>query len=140
MSTDARDVDGEKTAAAEPDALPPVHVPSLLPVRRGRDESFGLPAGQVAGFAVLFAALLVAFFLVPGKIELIFALLMTAVGARKLVVGHLAAGDNDELPPASRTFRALADPTRPLTAADPVTIGPSPGPPAADIGSDATLS
>jgi hypothetical protein len=146
MSTNPRGVDGEKTAEAEPGAPPPVHVPSFLPGRRGRDESFGLPAGQVAGFAVLFAAFLVALVLVPGKIELIFAVLMTAVGARKLVADQLAARDNDELPPASRAFRELADPARPLTADDPVTTtlaaGPdaaSPGRRPADAGSDAAF-
>ena len=123
MSTDARSVDGQETAEAEPDA-PPAHVPFSLAVRRRRDESFGLPAWQVAGFAVLFAALLAAFFLFPDRIELVFGVFMAVVGAGKVVVGQLEAHENEELPPASRAFRELADPTRPLAVGDPVSIPP----------------
>jgi len=138
MSTDVTNVSGQKAAEAEPGVSPPARVPSF--VRRTRDESFGLPAGQVVGFAVLIAAMLVAFFLFPGHIELIFGVLGTIVGAGKLIAAQIETGENDALPPASRAFRELADPTRPLSAEDPVTIGPSPGPPAPDVGSDATLS
>jgi hypothetical protein len=91
--------------------------------RRKQDESFGLPAGQVAGFSVLFAALLAAFFLFPGQIELVFGVFVAALGAGKVVAGHLAARDNDELPPASRAFRELADPARPLADDAAVTGG-----------------
>jgi hypothetical protein len=91
--------------------------------RRKQDESFGLPAGQVAGFSLLFAALLAAFFLFPGRIELVFGVFVAALGAGKVVAGHLAAGENDELPPASRAFRKLADPTRPLADDAAVTGG-----------------
>ena len=93
-------------------------------MRREKRDEFGLPAGQLVGFATLFAALLAAIFLFPGQTELILGLAMGAAYAVKLVVGHLEAHENDELPPASREFRALADPTRPLTAGDPVTITP----------------
>ena len=96
---------------------------------RREDESFGLPAGQVAGFSVLFAALLAAFFLFPGQLELIFGVFVAALGGGKAVAGHLAARDNDELPPASRAFRELADPMRPLTPLvtdDPTTVAPPP--------------
>jgi len=79
-----------------------------------RDESFGLPVWQVAGFSVLFAALLAVLFLFPGQIELILGLVVAAAGAGKLVTDHLEAGENDQLPPASREFRQLADPKRPL--------------------------
>jgi len=87
--------------------------------RSKRDESFGLPAGQVAGFAVLLAALLVLLFL-SGNFELVLGLAVSAMGAGKLVIKQLEAHPNDELPPASRKFRELADPRRPLTAGDPV--------------------
>jgi|GEM_PF-4975170 len=122
MSMNVKIVDGQETAEAEPGAPPPAHVPSFLAVRHRRDESFGLPAGQVAGFAVLFAALLAALFLFPGQIWVIFGVFMAVVWTGKLVVGQLEAGENDELPPASRAFRELADPTRPLGAGDPVSI------------------
>jgi hypothetical protein len=85
--------------------------------RSKRDESFGLPAGQVAGFAVLFATLLVLLFL-SGNFELVLGLVVAAAGAGKLVIGQLEAHENDELPPASRKFRELADPSRPLAAGD----------------------
>ncbi|HEV7590688.1 MAG TPA: hypothetical protein VGO40_21440 [Longimicrobium sp.] len=93
-------------------------------MRREKRDEFGLPAGQVAGFAVLFAALLASFFIFPGNIELVFGLVMAAAGAGKLVIKHLEAHPNDELPPASAAFRALADPTRPLTERDPISIAP----------------
>jgi hypothetical protein len=93
-------------------------------VIRKKDESFGLPAVQVTGFAVLFAALLAALFLFPGQVELILGLAVAAVGAGKLVAAHLEGDENDELPPASRAFRELADPSRPLTANDPLTPAP----------------
>jgi hypothetical protein len=86
--------------------------------RSKRDESFGLPAGQVAGFAVLFAALLALLFLFPGQFELILGLAVAAAGAGKLVAAHLEGDEHDDLPPASRAFRELADPRRPLTPAD----------------------
>jgi len=60
-------------------------------------------------------------FLFPGYSELVFGLAFAAVGAGKLVVAHLEGDENDELPPASRKFRELADPSRPLTANDPLT-------------------
>ena len=91
--------------------------------RSKRDEAFGLPAGQVAGFAALFAALLAAFFLFPDPFEVL-GLLVAAMGAGKLVMGQLEARENDELPPASGKFRELADPLRPLTANDPLTASP----------------
>jgi hypothetical protein len=124
MSTDARSVDGQETVEAEPGAPPPAHVPFSLAVRRRRGESFGLPAGQVAGFVVLLAALLVACFLFPGRIGLIFSVFMAAVGIGTAVVGQLEAHENEELPPASRAFRELADPTRPLGADDAVSLPP----------------
>jgi len=62
----------------------------------------------------------VAVVLFPGHFELILGVFVAAVGAGKLVVGQLEMSENDELPPASRNFRALADPTRPLAASDPV--------------------
>jgi hypothetical protein len=92
--------------------------------RKKQEDSFGLPAGQVAGFAVLFAALLAALFLFPDRFELIFGVFMAAAGTGKVVVGPLDARDTDELPPASRAFRELADPTRPLGADDPVSLPP----------------
>ena len=92
--------------------------------RSTRDESFGLPAGQVAGFSLLLAALVAAIVLFPGHFVLVLSVFLAAVGAGKLVVGQLEASENDELPPASREFRALADPPRPLTASDPVSIPP----------------
>jgi len=78
------------------------------------DGEFGLPAWQVAGFSVLLAALLAALFLFPSHFEYILGLALAAAGAGKLVIGHLEAGENDELPPASSAFRQLADPKRPL--------------------------
>ena len=66
-------------------------------------------------------------FLFPGYSELVFGLAFAAVGAGKLVVAHLEGDENDELPPASRKFRELADPSRPLTANDP-SRPRSPGP------------
>jgi hypothetical protein len=95
-------------------------------VIRKKDESFGLPAVQVTGFAVLFAVLLAALFLFPGQVELILGLAVGLVGAGKLVAAHLDGDENDELPPASRAFRELADPSRPLTANDPLTAAPQP--------------
>jgi hypothetical protein len=134
MSTDARSGDGQETADAEPGAPPPAHVPFSLAVRRRRDESFGLPAGQVAGFAVLIAALLAALFLFPGQRGLVFGVFMAVIGIGKVVVGQLEAREDDELPPASRAFRELADPTRPLGADDPVSL------PRAEAGAAASAS
>ena len=65
-------------------------------------------------------------FLFPGYSELVFGLAFAAVGAGKLVVAHLEGDENDELPPASRKFRELADPSRPLAANDPLSAGPQP--------------
>jgi len=120
-------------------------MPTKLTTRRKKDESFGLPAGQVASFAVLLAALLALFFLFPGQIGLISGVVMAVVYAGKLVVEQLEAHENDKLPPASRKFRELADPRRPLAADDPVTVTPPPaihpgaappGLPSADADSD----
>ena len=86
-------------------------------VRNGRkdgDGEFGLPAWQVAGFSVLFTALLALLFLFPGQFELILGAAVAAAGAGKLVIAHLEADENDELPPASSAFRQFADPKRPL--------------------------
>ena len=93
---------------------------------RKRDETFGLPAWQVAGFSVLFTALLALLFLFPGQVELILGAAVAAAGAGKLVIAHLEADENDELPPASSAFRQLADPKRPLP---PPTLPPQPGEP-----------
>jgi hypothetical protein len=82
--------------------------------RKDGGGEFGLPAWQVAGFSVLFTALLALLFLFPGQVELILGAMVAAAGAGKLVIGHLEAGENDALPPASREFRQLADPKRPL--------------------------
>jgi hypothetical protein len=73
----------------------------------------------------LFAALLV----FPGHFELVLGVLIAAVGAGRLVIGQLESHENDALPPASSKFRALADPTRPLAADDPLTLAPRSGDP-----------
>jgi hypothetical protein len=85
--------------------------------RRKRDESFRDSGWQVSAVAVLLAALLVLLFL-SGNFGLVLGLVVAAAGAGKLVIKQLEAHENDELPPASREFRELADPRRPLTAAD----------------------
>ena len=87
---------------------------------------FQISAWHVAAVAALFAVLLVVLFLFPGYSELIFGLAFAAVGAGKLVAAHLEGDENDELPPASRKFRELADPSRPLAANDPLSAGPQP--------------
>ena len=86
----------------------------MMDVRRKDTNRFRLPAGQVAGLTVLFAALLVALFVFPGHVELILGGVVAATGAGKLVAGHLERDESDELPLASRAFRTLADPSQPL--------------------------
>jgi hypothetical protein len=85
-----------------------------------RDESFGLPAGQVgiAALVIIVFAVTLAFF--PDHLLLVLGGLTAVVGTGKLVVRQLRAHDGENLPPASPAFRALADPKRPLTADDPV--------------------
>jgi hypothetical protein len=60
----------------------------------------------------------------PEHFLLIIGAFTAVVGTGKLVVARLEAGENDELPPASPAFRALADPKRPLTASDPISLAP----------------
>jgi hypothetical protein len=95
----------------------------MQPTRDGprkRYESFGLPAWQIAGFAVLFAAMLALIAIFPEHMPLIIVAATAIGGAGKLVARQLDPHENDELPPASPAFRALADPRRPLTDDDPV--------------------
>jgi hypothetical protein len=92
--------------------------------RREQGESFRLSVGQVALVAFVLAVFWVALALFPDHLLLIIGLLTAVMGAGKLVYRQLHAHENDELPPASAAFRALADPTRPLTASDPVSIAP----------------
>jgi hypothetical protein len=92
--------------------------------RREQDESFRLSVGQVALCAFFIAVFGVALALFPDHLLLILGLLTAVIGAGKLVHRQLHATENDELPPASAAFRALADPTRPLTASDPISAAP----------------
>ena len=90
---------------------------------RKRDE-FGLPAGQVAGFAVLFAALMAVLVLFPGLSAPVLGVLLAAASASNRLLEFLEGQPNEELPPASRRFRQLADPQRPLVEGDPASTTP----------------
>jgi hypothetical protein len=92
---------------------------------RGRqEESFRHSTGQAMLIALALVAMFVLIALFPEDFLLIIGGFTAVAGAGKLVVGHLEAGENDALPPASPAFRALADPKRPLTASDPISLAP----------------
>jgi hypothetical protein len=92
---------------------------------RGRqDESFRHSTGQAMLVALALVAMFVLIALFPEDLLYIIGGFTAVAGAGKLVVRQLEAQENDELPPASPAFRALADPNRPLTASDPISIAP----------------
>lgn len=93
--------------------------------RRERDESFRVSAGPVVLAAFLIAVVWVVIALFPEYLLGIISAFTAVIGAGKLIDRQLRARENDELPPASAAFRALADPNRPLTASDPISAMPS---------------
>jgi len=117
-----------------PAATPPrTRLGRFSGVRRTKREAFfSHSAGEVALAAFMLAAIFAAFFLFPGHFLPVIGLVTALVGVGKLVVTHAGAGGDDELPPASAAFRALADPARPLGPDDPVTRLPGSGDSSAD--------
>ena len=113
----------ERLRAAPPPRRP---MDRFIVSGRKKQEPLGHSAGEFALAALLMVAAFLALVRFPDHLFEILGGVTVVVGSGKLVAAQFRARENDDLPPASAAFRALADPKRPLTADDPVTLTPAP--------------